>query len=146
MVETIPNFVVGFLIDMFATLKINTALLICSAFVFRLLFLNISSISSVNTRQNTAFASKYFSSVQKRRKSIDVINHSNANQCSLNEICEEDLNNKIYRYLNNSFFPVRDLYFFLSKSLPALRSRVFPDLIAPAVSPRKYLSIAVLRI
>jgi hypothetical protein len=76
---------------MLIKLKINTATLICFAFIFRLLFVNIGVISASNA--NNSIIKRHFSSViKKRRKNIDPINNSkNPGYLSV-EILEEDSN------------------------------------------------------
>ena len=83
-------FVFGFLIMLLGKIKINTAVLICTAFVFRLLFVNIGLVSSLNTSQNNSTIKRHFSSViKKRRNQVDPVNNPISFGCSSAEILEE---------------------------------------------------------
>jgi hypothetical protein len=93
-------------------IKINTAVLICSAFVFRLLFVNIGLVSSFNTSQNNSTIKRHFSSViKKRRKQFDPVTTCKSNGYSTVEILEEDTDNEELFRLNA--FPL--LFLFYSK-------------------------------
>lgn len=93
-------------------IKINTALIICLAFVFRLLFVNIGLISSFNTNQNKSTIKRHFSTViKKRRKQFDPVTTCNSNGYSSVEILEEGNDNEELFRLNA--FPL--LFLFYSK-------------------------------
>lgn len=82
-------------------IKINTAILICAAFVFRLLFVNVGLASSLNTNQNKSNIKRHFSTIiKKRRKQFDPITNSKNNGYSSVEILEEDSNNEELFKLN----------------------------------------------
>ena len=78
---------------MLGKLKINIAVLISMAFIFRLLFVNIGLVSSFNTSQNNSTIKRHFLTVvKKRRKQFDpIINSKNFGFCGA-EILEEDSN------------------------------------------------------
>lgn len=76
---------------MLGVLKINTTFLICSAFIFRLLFVNIGLVTSINTSHNNSSVKKYFSTILKKRKSFDPIYNSVSFGYSSAEILEESL-------------------------------------------------------
>ena len=79
---------------MLGRLKINTATVICLAFIFRLLFVNIGVISASNTNQNNNIIKRHFSTViKKRRKNVDPVNNSVIIGFSPLEIFEEDSDN-----------------------------------------------------
>lgn len=93
-------------------IKINIAVLICTAFVFRLLFVNIGLVSSLNTSQNKFTIKRHFSTViKKRRKQLDPVTTCNSNGYSSVEILEENTNNEELFKLNA--FPL--LFLFYSK-------------------------------
>jgi len=75
---------------MFKSLKINTAILICIAFIFRLLFVNIGLISSLETQQSKSIIKTHFSSTIKKRRQIQSSNNLINSGYSAIEICEED--------------------------------------------------------
>lgn len=86
---------------MFRRLKINTAVLICTAFVFRLLFVNIGLVSSLNTSHNNSTIKHHFSSIiKKRRKQFDPTTSSKTIGFSVVEITEEDSNDEEQFKLN----------------------------------------------
>ena len=94
---------------MVQNLKINIALLLCMGFVFRILFVNIGVISSLNTLQNNSVIKSHFSTVMKRSKHFDVLSNSIKFEDSLLEICEENPNaNKQLK--SNLFFLIQILY------------------------------------
>jgi hypothetical protein len=79
---------------MLGKLKIETATLICFAFIFRLLFVNVGVISSLNTNQNNSIIKRHFSTIiKKRRKNVDPINNSVIIGYSSFGILEEDNDN-----------------------------------------------------
>ncbi len=75
---------------MIKTVKINTALLLCTAFIIRILFVNIGIISSLNTQENNVIIKAHYSTIMKRRKLFDALNNSKNCDYSTIEICEED--------------------------------------------------------
>lgn len=97
---------------MLRILNINTAFLICTAFVFRLLFVNLGLVSSLNTNQNNSTIKRHFSTViKKRRKQFDPVTTCKSNGCSAVEILEEDTDDEDFFRLNT--FPL--LFIFYSK-------------------------------
>ena len=97
---------------MLRILNINTASLLCTAFVFRLLFVNISLVSSLNTNHNNSTIKRHFSSViKKRRKQFDLATTFKSNGYSTSEILEEVTDNEELFRLNA--FPI--LFLFYSK-------------------------------
>ena len=74
---------------MLGRLKINTATLICLAFIFRLLFINIGIASSLNPSN----LKRHFSTVIKKRgNNLDPLNNAVGIGYSPLEILEEDSN------------------------------------------------------
>lgn len=97
---------------MLPSTKINTAVIICAAFIFRLLFVNIGLVSSLNTSQNNSTIKRHFSTViKKRRKNFDPITNSKNFGYSVVEILEEDSNDEEQFKLN----PFLILFIFYSK-------------------------------
>lgn len=83
---------------MLKELKINIATLICLAFIFRLLFLNVGVISSLCSNQhfgitNGATKSHFPSFIKNRRKSVDPVSNAVSMGYSPLEMLEEDSNN-----------------------------------------------------
>jgi len=86
---------------MLARLKINTATLICLAFIFRLLFVNIGIVSSLYISNNNNTIKRLFSTVIKnRRKNVEPITNSKNYECSAAEILEENSNDESLFKLN----------------------------------------------
>lgn len=126
--------------------KINTALVICLAFVFRLLFLNISVIPSLNTQRNSNFINEHFSTLMKRRKSVDILSNSNTRENSAIEICEENSGGEDDLSKTNPFILARILYSFLADKAVSLRVGSLFNSVHCKLFSRKYLALSVLRI
>lgn len=69
--------------------KINTAILICLVFVFRILFINNGLLAGVGKVPSYNPVQKQFSSVLKRNTGTDVQDNSKDYDFSALEICEE---------------------------------------------------------
>lgn len=131
---------------MLGSLKIKTALLICTAFAFRLLFVNIGIISSLNTHLNSTFINTHFSTIMKRRRNVDPLNNSGVREYSQIEICEENSNSKDNLFKTKLFFLLKTIYFFLPNKVYTLKSSALFDFANSKLSSKKYLAISVLRI
>ncbi|MGZ3884821.1 MAG: hypothetical protein ACXVPQ_09855 [Bacteroidia bacterium] len=75
---------------MLKNLKINTALFLCTAFVFRILFVNLGIISSLSTQQNGSTVKNQLASVMKRKQHTEASNPTRSCEYSVVEIYEED--------------------------------------------------------
>jgi hypothetical protein len=131
---------------MIKSFKISTALMVCTVFLFRLLFVNIGILSSLNNRQNNNVVKKHFSFVMKRRKSVDDMNNSAQGQYAEVEICEEDLNDEDNFSKTNNFILISALCSFLSNKVAILKSDPLSGFVQRKLSSKKYLEISVLRI
>jgi len=131
---------------MFTHLKINTALLICTAFVFRLLFVNIGIIPSLNTPQSNSVIKSHFATIiKKRKKQFDALNNFKSSSSLIVEICEENANEG-KSFKSRSFFLIKILYSFLTNKAPSLKSNALFDFIGYKLPSGKYGTISVLRI
>lgn len=75
-------------------LKINTAMMICFAFIFRLLFVSAGTVSSINA--HTAAAKKNIAIALKNRKTqIDPVENTTTPKYSAVEISEEDSDDEV---------------------------------------------------
>jgi hypothetical protein len=125
--------------------KVNTAILICTAFVFKLLFVNIGVISSLNTKQNTRFVKAHISALKKRRRHSEPLNNSGNCEYSVVEIYEEDPNNDEFK--SNPFFLIQVLYSLAARKAEnnltklTLSSKYFSD-----IPLHRYLTFHVFRI
>ncbi len=133
---------------MIKNLKIHIALLVCVVFLFRLLFVNIGIISSLNTKQSSAVAKSILSSVmKKRRKNNEAIVNSYAKEYSVIEICEEENENDEDNFSKiNPFILIGYLYSALANKFDSLKSKIPFDFLNYKLSSKKYLAISVLRI
>ncbi len=129
---------------MLGRLKINTAILICSAFIFRLLFVNVGIISSLNTHQNNASVKKHFSSVMKRRKHFDPSNHPGNVGYSAVEILEEDSDNED-QFKANPFYLIHFIYSLAVSKTESNLKKIIP-FYRYFTSSRRHLQLQVFRI
>lgn len=90
---------------MLKALKINIAAFICLAFIFRLLFINIGIVSSLNTHQNKASVKHHFSSATKSRRYVDSASNPISMGYSSVAIVEEDFDDDEQFKLNSLSLP-----------------------------------------
>ncbi|MCW3077473.1 MAG: hypothetical protein JWO32_2082 [Bacteroidetes bacterium] len=129
--------------DMVKSFKINTAILICTVFVLRLLIINISAVSSFSNSSVGANTKKHFSDTYKRRHLLDPSADKGARELAI-EFCEESDNED--DILKSSSVPVFILHSFFSDTLDSFQCNVPFDFIHDKITSKKYLSISVLRI
>ena len=126
--------------------RINTATLICSAFVFRLLFVNIGILSSFSSQQHIRAIKSHFSTTLKKRRNIETANpFGTTNQAAI-EICEEESedNNLLKTFL---FTPVQRLGFLLSDALQPFLKKIRPfHKPLSYTESQRYLALRVFRI
>lgn len=128
-------------------IKINTTILIFLAFIFRLLFSNISLASSSGNLQTTKFSVSHFSKMhKKRRQPIESSVKESPEQYTSVEVFEESSNGKEDLIKANSPAVSFIFYSFLKRIIftPKLNSSF--DLIKCDIYPKKYLALSVLRI
>jgi hypothetical protein len=126
---------------------INTTLLICLAFIFRLLFVNISLFSSVNGSQAGKFDKSHFSnSFKKRRRNPDQVVGSGLTFYSTVEVCDEDSDNEEDLARANTPAVLSLFYSFFNPLTSILKSGSSFDLIKCNLYPKKYLALSILRI
>lgn len=89
--------------------KINIALFICTAFIFKLLFVNISFISSSNISQNNTSVKEYFSTIVKKTTSAEIANNTKTSEYPVLEICEENSDDDD-QFKSNPFFAIQLFY------------------------------------
>ncbi|HXU26904.1 MAG TPA: hypothetical protein VN698_06695 [Bacteroidia bacterium] len=126
-------------------LKINTALLICLVFVFKLLFVNINLLSSYTSQTNHLLA-KYFSATQKRKQNAEVAVKSNIIDYSSVEVCEEDSDNEKDFVKTNSPIILSTLCSFFKYVAFIPKSNGSFNLIKCDLHSKKYLTLSILRI
>jgi hypothetical protein len=131
---------------MFASFKINTAVIICTAFIFRLLFVNIGIISSLNTQQNHGIIKNHFSSAIKKRRNIESSTNSGSASYVVTEICEEDTDDE-KAAKPNPFLFIQVLYSFLSDKINNTLEKIAPFYnYLSYKSSHRYLAFQVFRI
>ena len=131
---------------MLSGLKINTAILICLAITFRLLFINIGLLSSFETTQTNYLLSNYFSTVQKNKAQDQTDVTANVKDYTDMYVCDEGSDNK-EDLVKASSPAISFLFFsFFSRILftPKLSSSF--DLIKCDIHPKRYLALSILRI
>ena len=80
---------------MLRTPRIHIAMLICAAFIFRILFINIGPLTSLNTIQHKHFLKSHRStSLKKRRRYFDTAVNLKKTSNSIVEICKAEDNQK----------------------------------------------------
>lgn len=131
---------------MVGRIKINTAILICLAFVLRLLFVNIGLISSLDTKHNNSIIKTHFSSTIKKRRHIQSSNNLVNAGYSAVEICEED-SDEVSQQKSNPFLLLQFLFSFFSSKIYDQVERVtqFYNYLSYKSSHR-YLAFQVFRI
>jgi hypothetical protein len=131
---------------MFKPLKINTAIIICFAFIFRLLFVNIGLISSLDTQQSKSIIKAHFSSTIKKRRQIQSSNNLVNSGYSAVEICEENAD-EVIQIKSNPFLLLQFLFSFFSSKINDQVERItqFYNYLSYKSSHR-YLAFQVFRI
>jgi hypothetical protein len=128
---------------MFRYLKINTALIICLAFIVRLLFLNIGIFSSALSSDHSR--AKHSFTLKKRKTSAEINTVSDSRDYSCVEFCEEDSDNEDDQKINTPVI-LSVLYSFLHK-LSFIPKPIFSfGQIKADLFPKRYLSLSILRI
>ncbi|MBA2611138.1 MAG: hypothetical protein H0U95_04150 [Bacteroidetes bacterium] len=115
-------------------------------FVFRLLFVNVGIISSLNSKQNTNLLKSFHSTLKKRRRGADSFNNQIKTEYSAIEICEENQEDEDHISKKNPLVLIRILYSFLANKLASLESNSSFDSVNHKLSSKKYLAISVLRV
>lgn len=92
---------------MFKSFKVNTAIIICAAFILKLLVIN-AGFFSLNGKINTPAKAQLINTT--KIKTIEAATTS-SNDEYLAEICEEDSDEETQLKIN-SFFPTQVLYYF----------------------------------
>ena len=126
--------------------KINTTFFIFFAFIFRLLFVNIS-LATPDTSYNHKLSAKQFSNLlKKRRRSAEVATSSVSKDFSVVEVCEEDLDSEDDLAKANSPVILSILFSFLNYIPFITRSGVSFDSIKCNLFSKRYLALSILRV
>lgn len=128
-------------------IKINTTILIFLAFIFRLLFSNISLASSSGNLPATKFAVSHFSKMHKKRSQpIESSVKESPEQYTSVEVFEESSDTKEELIKANSPAVSFISYLFLKRIIITPKLNYSFDLIKCDIYPKKYLSLSILRI
>ena len=91
-------------------LNITIAVLICSTFIFRLLFINIDFGSFFNSKQSGSCTKTHQSISFKKKRNLEIVNSPKSCECDEIEVCEENSNDDDDQFKVNCFFLVQTLY------------------------------------
>lgn len=124
--------------------KINTALIICLAFIFRLLFVNLPLLPNVNGASHKG--GKHSSVMKKRRRSPEIAVRSNTKDYAVIEVCEENQDNEENEIKTNTPVLLSFLYSLFSNfNLNPGSDNAF-DSIKCHLYPKRYLAFSILRV
>lgn len=127
-------------------LKINIAIVISVAIIFRLLFINIGLLSSFSTPQTNNLLSNYFSGVQKNKPQDQTDVKANVKDYTAMYVCDEGSDNK-EDLVKASSPAISFLFFcFVSRILFTEKLNSSFDLIKCDIHPKRYLALSILRI
>jgi len=130
---------------MLKVLKINTAVIICLAFIFRLYLINVGPISSLNSveKNDKLSATTGFLNI-KKATSFNGIDESKSFPAI--EICEESSDNEEDDSSKTGSFILLHILYSSFSNNTSLKSNVLFDFFNYKTSSKKYLAISVLRI
>jgi hypothetical protein len=124
-------------------IKINTALVICLAFVVRLLFLNLGVFSS--TFNADQLRAKHSYTLKKRKINTEFKDIATTNAYSPMEFCEEANNEDDDQKINSPVL-LSVLCAFLYKLSFIPKPNLSFDRLKSELFPKRYLSLSILRI
>lgn len=129
------------------SLKINTSILFCTVFIFRVLFANAGIISSLHAGQSIHGSKIHSSAVMKRRCHFEPVDHSGSCKYSTVEICEETSDDHAKLFKSGPSFFIKALYSFVAGILNDKVQKIppFHRYLSYVSSPR-YLALQVFRI
>ena len=126
---------------------INTTIIICLAFIFRLVFVNGSLLVSVNSAQTDRFITSDFShSPKKITRDLREVTGSAISIYSDAAVCEEDLDAEEDLARANTPAILSIFYCFVNPLTSSFKSAISFDLIKCGLQPKKYLALSILRI
>jgi hypothetical protein len=132
---------------MFARPTIHTAFLICCAFIFKILFVNVSLITSLKNSNTNRLASSHFSSVlKKRRRSVEDAPRVQADLYSFAEYCEEDRDGDDEDQTRDQPLILSFIQALLNPVASSSGAGPPFDSIKGSLYPSKYLAFSILRI
>jgi hypothetical protein len=125
-------------------LKINTAVLVCTAFIFKLLFFNMNAFAGINSLHATIASKHYTPKLKKRNESVEV-QTTDSQEAVIQQAYDEGLEIEDDSVTLKTP-PFATLCSFL-KALPDSPKLNIPfDFIKCNLYPKKYLALSVLRV
>jgi hypothetical protein len=128
---------------MFNDLKIKTALLLFTAFVFRLLFVNMSAFAALPVSSNLV---NHALTIQKRKKNVEASLAATPPLQSVFEVSQEGTESENDSVKLKVPFLFITIFAFLKGLIECSKSDFHFDLSAVNLHPKKYLDYSVLRI
>ena len=128
-------------------LKINIAIIIFLAFIFRLTFMNVYLLTTLETSPaNKVIVSHFSNSLKKRKWNTESVIQSNFAIYSTVEVCEENPDNEEDLIKTNSISILSFLYSLLKIIETSPISNSLFGTIKYDSYPKKYLTLSTLRI
>ena len=125
----------------------NTAALVCLAFIFRLAFVNVAMITSLNGPQ-TFKSSRTFTSNHYKKKAggTDAMVRADLNTYPDLQVCDADLGSEKDPTKDKIPSVLSLFHSFFNPQTTVIRSTTPFDLIKCSLYPKKYLSLSILRV
>jgi tyrosine-protein phosphatase YwqE len=131
---------------MLASIKINTSILICFTFVFRLLFVNAGIVSSHHAQGNFSNKSNSATTAMKRNMHSASYNSAKSEECPLLEICEDDSNDND-KFKSKITFITRAFYLLVTnKTIDVVQKTIPTDKLLSNTLFNRYIAFQVFRI
>jgi hypothetical protein len=125
-------------------LKINIAVLVCTAFIFKLLFFNMNALAGVNSLQAT-IAAKHFTPKLKKRNERAEVQTTDGKEDVIEQAYDEGIEIEDGS-ITLKTPPFATLYSFLKVLSGSLKLNIPFDFIKCNLYPKKYLALSVLRV
>jgi hypothetical protein len=127
-------------------LKINTAVLVCAAFIFKLLFFNVNALAGVNPLHAT-IASKHLTAKLKKRNEYAeaAVQTTDSKEAVIQQAYDEGI--EIEDDSISLEAPIfSTCYFFFNELSDSPNLNILFDFIKCNLYPKKYLALSVLRV
>jgi hypothetical protein len=122
--------------------KINTALFVCAAFIFRILFFNVFVAAPVKPQSADLLTKTNFSTVKKRKAEFSVAGH----MASIAEVREEKYIHQRTFLDSTSSALIQLIYSPHAEQITTTLSKIFPSLqYFSHFDSHRYLTLQVLR-
>jgi hypothetical protein len=130
---------------MLTGIKINISIIICFTFIFRLLFVNISFVSNINSQVVRTNKSS-FSSALKRNRHSESFNNFKSEEIQVLEICEDDSNDDD-KFKSKIFLLTRAFYLLVTnKTIDEAQEIISTDKLLSNTLSHRYIAFQVFRI